>query len=273
MNGFWQIRAPHYSDYHRTFVNGQVKYTFGLPGIECSACGHTWLSSVRVIPFSLPATFRSTIYTKRGPVDLTTFRAISEELRHVLAPAHPEVADFEFAPGQNLLPGVLDISSRPEADFLWAGWCPVVSGRVRESLEHHGVTGTRFFPATLGKIGTRSTKLPPPIPSSGEPEDIMTHARRRKTTEADVPNYHHMVICGESKWPDYLSIESECEVCGFRSYVPPGPMYRPEWNMLDTMWAGTDVFRLLPTSMPVVTDSVRRIIEGLAPTNVAYDPI
>ena len=40
------------------FVNGSLEHPYGLPGVECTACGETW-GKTRVVTVTCPETLRS----------------------------------------------------------------------------------------------------------------------------------------------------------------------------------------------------------------------
>jgi hypothetical protein len=154
------------------------------------------------------------------------------------------------------------IPSRPCADFLWGSrGSLIVSARIKESFAHANYSGAVFFPITITKVGRRDAKLPAPIPESGEPEDIMAHAVLAPGN--DVGAYFEMIVTADSARVKGTEPGFVCRVCGFEQWSPP-----KRWLMEESLWRGTDVFCLTPTSDVVVTNRVKEFLVQIGATNV-----
>jgi hypothetical protein len=156
----------------------------------------------------------------------------------------------------------MTIPSRPEADFLWGSLgSVVVSERIKNCFTFADFSGTLLIPITISKVGRRKATLPAPIPDSGEPEDIMEHANH--VPESEVGQYFEMVITSDSHRVRGTEPTSVCPVCGFEQWFPP-----KQWKMDESLWTGTDVFCLAPTTMIVLTDRVKKWLVELGANNV-----
>ena len=261
--GFWRLHEPDYpSDYQHTFVNGELEHPFGMPGVRCGCCGNTW-GGGRILPYALPESLRKRKELRDGwPINHEAHRALQAEVLTALrAEGHLVEA---VRPGDSFQPGVLDIPSRPEADFLWAALgSVVVSERIRTAFLAAGVKGAVFAPVTPRKIGRRSAKLPAPIPSSGEPEDLITELRATTPANA-IPSLFELVVTADSGRPPGAREFSICACCGREQYDREGR----QLVLLPEMWRGEDVFFLATTTHIVVTDPVRDLLRNLRATNV-----
>jgi hypothetical protein len=244
MPRFWQLTSPRYSDYKHTWINGTVDHPFSLPGIRCDACGQTWASAARVLP-------------PTGPVSFLRYREICDAICWI-----SKCTPADLHPGNSLLPSSMAIPSRPRADFLWGSLGSViVSERIKECFAHANFTGALLFPITITNVGVRNAKLPAPIPESGEPEDIMEHAVHAPGRE--VGQYFEMIVTADSDRVKATEPSFVCRACGFEQWSPP-----KSWIMDESLWTGTDVFCLAPTSMIVVTNRVKERLVQIGATNV-----
>lgn len=257
---FWKLTSPDYSDYHHTFINGEVEHPYGLPGIQCHSCGHTWIAPSRVLPIDCPLSLRSQL--KRRPASVAEYRDICDA---ICAACKCSASDLK--PGNSLLPSDMQIPSRPRADFLWGSlgsW--VISLRIKDLFERAGFSGFVLFPITISKVGRREAKLAPPIPASGEPEDIMRSAIH--VPGADVGPYFELLVRSDSRRVRGTEPSFVCGVCGFEQWSPPR-----QWSMEDSLWTGTDLFCLAPTSMLIVTDRVKERLVEIGASNVRAVPV
>jgi hypothetical protein len=260
MPRFWQLTAPTYSDYHHTFINGTVEHPYGLPGIRCDTCGHTWISAARVLPIECPPSLRQGL--PMGPVSIQKYREICDS---ICAISNCAIADLK--PGNSFLPCSMAVPSRPQADFLWGSLGSlIVSEKIKDSFTLACFSAILLFPISISKVGRRDAKLPPPIPDSGEPEDIMQHAVH--APGRDIGQYFEMIVCADSDRVKGTEPSFVCQACGFEQWSPPS-----RWTMDESLWKGADVFCLAPTSMVVVTNRVKERLVEIGATNVHAIPI
>lgn len=257
MSGYWKLTAPRYSDYHHTFINGEVEHEFVIPGVRCDSCRQTWMSASRVLPVECPTSVR--MNWPSGPQTFSDFIALREAIRAAIP---RNMTGLEIAPGNAFLPGLVRLPSRPRADFLWGSLGSyIVSKRVKELFDRQGFSGCAFFPAVIEKIGRREAHLPPPLPSSGEPEDIMHSAKDPPTPE--IGEYFEMIVCKDSLRVPEAVPRTLCNACGFEDWKPP-----KRWLMDDSLWTGSDIFFLAPTTMLIVTNRVKDALVEIRATNV-----
>ena len=171
--------------------------------------------------------------------------------------------------GAEFQPAYLDVPSRPEADFLWSGIANVVvSQRIRDIILQTPTRGAVLVPVIPRKIGRRRAKLPAPMPSTGEPEDLITEIKR-VLDPRDVAPYYELVVTAESGLPPGVDPRNTCPLCGRESY-------REEERRLvmePEMWRGDDIFLLATTLWIIVTDQFKRRLDALQPTNVIFSPM
>lgn len=170
---FWRLEYPEYeSDYHEKHINGSLEHPFGLPPIECDVCGQTWGSN-RVLSYQCPLNIRNNKHIKSGwPVSIDEYKALEKRLLSELE--KDGIKNAGLKPGDTLQPCYLDIPSKPVADFLWPSLISmVVSERIKNLLLEQCPDDIEIYPVVLRKVGKRDSKLPPLIPSSGEPEDMI----------------------------------------------------------------------------------------------------
>jgi len=142
----------------------------------------------------------------------------------------------------------------------------IVSEKIKNCFARAGFSGILLFPITISKVGRRNAKLPAPIPDSGEPEDIMELADH--VPGSDVGQYFEMIITSDSHRVRETEPSSVCPVCGFEQWSPP-----ERWTMDESLWTGSDVFCLAPTSMIVVTNRVKERLVEIGATNVRAAPM
>lgn len=262
---FWRLEHPDYrSDYQHSYINGSLEHPFGLPGVRCDVCRQTWGGS-RILPFELPASLRGHKNLKeRWPISLEQHQALQREVQEEFLRTGIVVPSFE--PGDDFQPCYLDIPSRPRADFIWGCLGSVViSERIRELFHSLGVASVSYSPVTLRKVGKREARLPAPIPSTGEPEDIIQEVPLLTCTDSIGP-YFEMVIQSESDYAAQARLLSTCSGCG-RETLPDTDA---RFVMVESMWKGTDIFFLAGTLHIVVTDRVRQALQDFSATNVHF---
>jgi uncharacterized protein CXXCG len=265
---FWKLECPEYdSDYRYSYINGALEHPFGMPGIKCDACGETWGGS-RILPYVCPRALRKRKHLTDGwPIPLKQHRMLQEEVRHELHKAGIEIADLR--PGDEFQPCYLDVPSRPRADFLWGSLgSVVVSQRMKDLFESAKTSGLAFSSVVLRKIGKREAKLPPPIPSTGEPEDMLREMPLLKQKDGVGP-YYEMLILSESARPPGGDPKSICSGCGREDIDTEKRLI----VMVPSMWKGDDIFFLATTLYIVITERVKTWLEDLGATNVAFRKI
>jgi len=260
---FWQLEGAHYlSDYKRSFVNGSIEHPFRLPSVGCKTCGQrVWED--HSLPYECPPSLRKKF---SDPADVTNeeFEQIAEPVRRAVQ--KHGVNKSVVRPNSALLPIFLDIPSRPEADFLWPSFSPVVTERIREKLESLKIRDIAFAEVTLRKVGKKSAKLAPPIPSTGEPEDIINEVsvtQFPKTKRA----YSELCVYGRSNPPPGRELKSVCSICGSKDF---NWARSKELVMTDAMWTGLDIFVLETTANILLTDRLKQELQKLRPTNVEF---
>jgi hypothetical protein len=172
-------------------------------------------------------------------------------------------------PGDYFQPCFLDVPSRPRADFLWSGsGSLVVSQRIRNLLLEYCPAHVSVCPINLRKIGKRNATLPPPIPSTGEPEDMVEQTPSSHDL-CGVGPYFEVVIRDESSLPEGYELLSVCSGCRLPKINKANRLLR----MTDSMWRGQQIFFLATTLYIVVTDALKQKIEGIGATNVTFEDL
>jgi hypothetical protein len=264
---FWRIHHSNYSsDYQYSYINGSLEHPFGLPGVRCDICGATWGGS-RILAQECPPKFRRhKNLLERWPIPRADHAKLQREIMTAInIDAEPFVG---LRPGDTFQPCFLDVPSRPRADFLWPSLGSfVVSDRVRILLLSACGDDIAACQVTLRKIGKRNAKLPPPMPSTGEPEDIIN-----EVPLLDDPSvgggYWEILVQHESGFPPGGTPISVCSVCK-RPTIGPNR----EFRMTPEMWNGQAIFFLATTLYVIVTDGLKETIESLHPTNVIFEPV
>jgi len=263
---FWSICSPEYkSDYKHSYINGSLVHPFGLPWVTCDVCGNTW-SGGSNLPFDCPLHFQHHPNIKVGwPITRVEHEALQSEL---LASLQIQGEPFyTLCPGDNFQPCFLDVPSRPRADFLWASLGSlVVSERIKNLFMNHWPDDVIACPVNLRKIGKREAKLPPPIPSTGEPEDMIDEVPL-SPDHSDIGPYFELLIQKESGFPPGGTPIRTCPGCQW-PYIDKSTR---KLCMTPEMWRGDNVFILATTRYMLVTDEVRQCLEGIRATNVAFE--
>jgi hypothetical protein len=265
---FWRLQSPIYqSDYDHTYVNGQLEHSFSMPGVRCAECGATW-GGGRVVPHALPAELRARKELSEGfPIDDAAFRVLRAE---VLDALHRQGASIKtLAPGDRFSPGILDVPTRPDVDFLWNSiGSVVVSERIQGALTQANVKGAAFMRVKPRKVGNRRAQLPAPVPASGEPEDLIDEIGAT-LPEEDVPPLYELIVTAESGPPPGTENASTCDSCGRASFNRAAR----QLVMLPAMWGGEDVFFIATTFWIIVAEPVRQLLGDLGATNVRWTAV
>ena len=265
---FWRIKRPEYdTDYSDAYVNGSLEHPFHLPGVKCDVCGETWGGS-RIFPLDCPESFRGHKNITNGwPIPRVEHETLQ---RSLMATSSVQGDPFVcLRPGDAFQPCFLDVPSRPGADFLWSSiGSLVVSERIKNALVASCSGDIAVCPVTLRKIGKREAKLPPPIPSTGEPEDIINEVPIIEDTSKIDPCFE-VLLLKESDYPPDRPHPMSCPGCRRLDLV--GSMRN--LRMIPEMWRRNEIFFLVATLIVVVTDEVRQRIAAYCPTNVVFEEI
>lgn len=264
---FWRLAHPEYrSDYKHSYINGSLEHPFALPGVCCDVCGATWGGS-RILAQECPPKFpQHKNLRDRWPISRTDHAKLQRELMTALGTKGVPFVDLR--PGDDFQPCFLDVPSRPRADFLWSGLGSfVVTDRVRDLLLRMAVNDIPVCPVTLRKIGKRKAKLPPPMPSTGEPEDIINEVPLLDDPST-VGSYSEVVVLHESGFPPGGTPISVCSGCR-----RPEIGRNREFRMTAEMWNGQSIFFMATTLYVIVTDGLKQAIESLRPTNIIFKPV
>ena len=264
---FWRLECPDYdSDYTSSYINGSLEHPFGLPGVDCGVCHQVWGGS-RILPVELPASLRGLKHlNERWPISLEQHRAL--QLQVAVELNRSGIVVRELRPGDDFQPGYLDVPSIPRSDFLWA--ClgsVVVSQRVRNLFESMGIGDVAYVPVRIRKIGNREAHLSVPVPSSGEPEDIIHEVPPLIGSDSLNP-YFEMIIQSASEYAPQVEPIATCSGCGRETFRDD----ERRLIMSETMWRGADLFFLRSTLYIVVTDRIQRALSDLGATNVQFAP-
>lgn len=283
MRKFWELDSPLYaSDYRRTFINGSLEHPYTLPTVCCEKCcqrSFDW----RVLPFLCPPSMRRNKFLRdyEDDVSVAEFSQVCSKLAGTLRRAG--VDSVQFSPGAKLQPCFLDIPSRPTADFLWPGtWTIVVSDRVKQALLGWNLDGVAFCPVVLRKVGKRSPRASFRMPSTGEPEDLVTGMKRGDTAPYSA-SYFELVVAEDMPDPPGVEPCQRCSLCGERVYEDRegqhwSRVHRSEelaWaslknRALTRMAAGRDIIR--SAGRFICTGRVKDHLERIQASNVAFVP-
>ncbi len=194
---FWQLDGTNYvSDYKRSFINGQLEHPYSLPAVRCTVC-REYMGQGFTLPYTCPTRLRKE-FTDPADVTVEEFNRMAEKARVTIEKRG--LSGSLVQPGGTLQPSFLDVGSKPTADFLWPGFNPLVSQRIREQLESLKVLDIAFAEVILRKVGKKAANLPPPIPSTGEPEDIVNEVPTTVLPKTK-QRYFELCIYGRSAPP------------------------------------------------------------------------
>ncbi len=265
---FWRITEPNYkSDYHCSFINGLLEHPFSLPGVKCDMCGETW-GGMRVLPFNCPDQLRHhKNITNVWPIDRLHHASLQKEVMAALSMcSHPYVG---LRPGDQFQPCFLDVPSRPVADFLWASVSSlVVSERIKDVLIKYCSNDIIVCPVVLRKIGKKNSKIRPPMPTTGEPEDIINKVSINKDISQIGP-YFEIIVKKKSKYSPGGEPIRICSGCK-RKEIDKSTR---KLYMTHEMWKGDKIFFLSTTTHIIIVDELKERILEIRPTNVIFEKI
>jgi hypothetical protein len=260
---FWKLEGTNYvSDYKTSFINGQIEHPYSLPSVQCKVCRQS-MSEDSVLPYECPTNLRKR-FSDPDDVTIEEFELLAKKVKTAFQKQGLSISIVQ--PGCLLQPGFLDIASKPTADFLWPGFSPLVSQRIRDKLECLNLRDTALAEVTLRKVGKKSAKLAPPIPSTGEPEDIVNEVVTTRFPKTN-RQYSELCIYGRSAPPPGREVLSVCSACGGKTF---------NWTRggklitTDSMWTGLEIFILETTATVLVTDRLKQELQKLRPTNVEF---
>lgn len=265
---FWRIESPDYhSDYKHTYINGSLQHPYGLPGVKCDVCNAT-SGGGRILPFECPESFRRHKNITDGwPISRAEHETLQKELMALLPiQGNPFVG---LRPGDRFQPCFLDVPSRPRADFLWSTiGSLVVSERVKTLLIEFCSSDIAVCPVTLRKIGKREAKLLPPMPTTGEPEDMIDEISILKDT-SEIGPYFEVLVLKKSDYPPGGTPTRICPGCR----RPDVNTSTRELRMTQEMWKGDNIFFLATTLYIVITDELKEELARYRLTNVVFKNI
>jgi len=124
-------------------------------------------------------------------------------------------------------------------------------------------------PITLRKVGKREAKLAAPMPSTGEPEDII-HEVPLLSDKTGVGPYYEIFPSRKSDLPRNRTVKGVCSGCHREDIevVYPLDVNRP--RMTDEIWRGDRVFYLATTLFIIVTNDIKETLTRIRPNNVNF---
>ncbi len=260
---FWKLQGTDYvSDYKRSFINGRLEHSYSLPGVQCKVCRQA-TGDGSVIPYICPASLRKRL-SNPGEVTIEEFDLLAKKVKPAVE--KQGLSGSLVQPGCLLQPAFLDIASKPTADFLWPSFSPLISERIRDKMESLKLRDIAFPEVTMRKVGKKSANLTPPIPSTGEPEDIVNEVSTVKFPRTK-SRYFELCVYGRSTPPPGREVLSVCPACGDKTF---------NWTrgaklvMTESMWTGLEMFVLETTGTILVTDKLKQELQKLRPTNVEF---
>ena len=262
---FWKITGPeNQSDYEHSYINGGLEHPFGLPGVKCDICGSIW-GGGRILAYDCPTSFRNQKHIiERWPISRQDHEALQNTLMKALSiQGQPFSA---LRPGDSFQPSYLDVPSRPTSDFLWSSLGSlVVSERIKDVLSKECQNDISVCAVNLRKVGERDSTLEPPMPPTGEPEDIIEEVPLSRNPSNYGP-YFEILINNESELPDGVNDLSICPGC----HRPQFDGSKRRFRMKVDMWKGHTVFFLATTLYIIATDDLKKKLVELKPTNVNF---
>ena len=120
----------------------------------------------------------------------------------------------------------------------------------------------------MRKIGKMDAEFEPPIPSTGEPEDIIDEVPILKD-KSSVKPYFEIIILKESGYPPGGTPVKVCTGCK----KPDVDNSIRELRMTPEMWKEDNIFFLATTLYVVVTNEIKKRLEEYNPTNVIFEEI
>jgi hypothetical protein len=120
----------------------------------------------------------------------------------------------------------------------------------------------------LGKVGKSKSTKEIPIPSTGEPEDIISEVDLLKSKE-NVPAYYEICISSESDFPIGGVPIDICSVCGREEINGESRILK----MNEKMWKGQNIFFLKTTNYIIITDNLKIALDKYNPSNCKFTDI
>jgi hypothetical protein len=246
---FFRMQSPEYSSASQDLnINGNLEYIYRLPGLSCAACGATYGGS-RILSVSAPPQIQNDKrFMSRWPISDEEHAALQKELAGYL---EKEFVPFvTFRPGDSFQPAYLDIPSKPTADFLWPNIrCFVVSERMKKMVFDELSGDVEIVPVQLRKIGKINVLLPPAIPASNGPKDVIDETELNNPDNSNGA-YYQILVRSESDYPTGVGTPvSTCPLCKRKSIDEE----KRELVMKDELWRGQQIFFLKTTLHVVVT--------------------
>lgn len=267
---YWRLERPDYSsDYQDTFINGSGQHPHGMPGLSCTVCKSIYGGGY-LLPYVCPEKFQNHKNIRAGwPITEVEHRLLQQQIKNEM-PAEAALS-ANLSPGADFQPLHLKFPSRPKSDFLWSSLgSVVVSPKVKSLFEQHEITGIRFCPAVIDKVGKRDSQGPIPIAATGEPEDIVEEVEAERDPSEFGPLYE-MVVVSTSGRPPGAEITSRCPACGREEFDQSKRII----TLTEAMIPFTDIFFLATTLYIMVNDRVREIAwrNGLTNVEFAWPPM
>jgi hypothetical protein len=261
------MQSPEYSSVSQDFnINGNLEYIYRLPGLSCAVCGATYGGS-RILSVSAPLQIQNDKrFMSRWPISDEEHAALQKELGGFL---EKEIAPFvTFRPGDSFQPAYLDIPSKPTADFLWPNIRSfVVSERMKRMVFDELSGDVEIVQVQLRKIGKINAQLPPAIPASNGPKDVIDEAELNNPGDS-IGAYYQILVRSESDYPTGGIPVSTCPVCKRKSIEEE----KRELVMKEEMWRGQQIFFLRTTLHIVVTEPLAEKIRSTQASNVEFIP-
>jgi hypothetical protein len=258
---FWMLKEPDYkSDYESTFYNGELEHPYALPGIVCENCGETWGSN-RVLPYACPEELKDNQHIKNSwPINIGSFNSLMAITKNIFASYG--VVGIDFLPGDVFVsPSFLYLPAKHKSDFLWCSvGSLVVAKRIKNLFVENCENEIKSFSVAIKKMGTTEKYSDDLIPDSGEPEDIMK-GLSEKLRLNNFNQYFELLACAEDSFLDCNKIVT-CSVCKRIELSYTAPKYKKEITKA--------VFRMTGTGNFVIDDTIKKKLEALEATNVAY---
>lgn len=167
------------SDYADIWINGMGSTVCRFPAMGCFVCGEPAPLNDRIWPHRLPERLENDPRMRSfWPIPEADHLALRTEVQEAMNAAYPGMAQLQG--GESFPPIEWVVPSRPDSDIFWGYLkAPIVSARIADAMRDAGVTGITFIPVDDVRCGIRPASQEPPIPESGEPEDLDKWATRK----------------------------------------------------------------------------------------------
>lgn len=199
------------------------------------------------------------------PIPESDFAELRSSVLEALRRDHPELDQLEI--GASFPPIEWEVPTRPEGKVFWAALeGPILAADLADALKSLGATGAHLIPVDGIRSGERSPEEEPPIPDSGEPEDLLDLATK---SHDDSQNFSFLSVVAEGRLNASLREHLACPGCGFVQ-VDRERGWRI-WQ--DDMSPGCDFFHYPTTLWIIVTNRVADLLRELAVKNVELIPL